>query len=387
MNIMKLHKWIKNKNFISILSLILFLITAIIVVFIAKGYIFNLKDRTIDKTGMLIVDSEPKGALIYIGEELKGTTNSSFSYLPPDSYQLKIEKEGYSTWTRKIAIEANIVEQIEARLFPLNPSLTPITTFGCYNPLANSEQTKIAFQISDNQEKNGVWILTFNNFPLNLSKGYELTQIIRDTAITPLSKSDMFWSPDDKHLLLSLQLDSQNTENYIIEDFSRINNSLSNSNQTKEEILNNWQSELEKIKNNKNLTLPETIQEILKNHPESIWSPDGKRFFFNNQDGFIETYDVEKTTETVTTLKTTDYQSVKWYADSQRLILLENFEADKNGKISIAEIDGQNKISVYEGILSSDRIFVSPDGNKIFFLTNFNSSLSTYPNLYSLNLE
>ena len=379
---MKIKDILKTNNIISIFSTLLFIASATILIFVAKGYIYNINGKKLEKTGMIVVNSEPKGALIYLNDQLQNVTNTTLSNLVPEDYHLIIQKDGYTTWEENIKVEENVVIQIEARLFPLNPSLSPVTLYGCYNPQVNIDNTKIAFQVRDNEEKNGVWILSFNNLPFG--KGYDLKQVFKDTAKLKYSQAEFYWSQDGNELLISVQNDLV-TENYIVSS-DILSTNITKSTKTKEEIIAKWKSELDSLTKDKISTLSLKEQEIINNKTIS-WSPDQNKFYYENETGLVEIYDLEKETTTLSTIKISDYQSLLWFIDNERFILVENNLENKSGKISIAEIDGQNKVSVYEGILMLKEVFVSPNGNKLFFLTNFNSSSSNSTNLYSLNLD
>ena len=157
---------INTKTAISFLSFFSFVSTAIIIILIAKGYSINLKNKTVDKTGMIVVTTEPKGALLYINSELQqDVSNTTVSNIPPGDYEVRLEKEGFTSWNKEITVKENIVTEIDALLLPLNPSLTPVTSYGAYQPTLNPDYNKIAFQIRDNEDKKGLWILTFTNLP------------------------------------------------------------------------------------------------------------------------------------------------------------------------------------------------------------------------------
>lgn len=370
------------RTIISIFSLLLFIISAIIVTLIANGYVIDISKKKLEKTGIIVVNSEPKGSLIYLNDKLQNVTNATLANLIPDTYRLRLEKEGYTSWQKDIKVEENLVIEIEARLFPLNPSLTPVTLYGCYNPIANADGTQIIFEVRDNEEKNGIWVLYFNNLPLG--KGYDLKQILKDSPLLNYSQADIFLSPDEKEILISLPLSVNLEDNYLYpldQSTSPIKDTRS-----KTEILSKWQIEKQNLKQDKISTLPKEIQETIKDK-ELMWSPDQNRFYYENDSRLITFYNQETKEYITSNLKFSDYQQILWYADSNRIILLENYEENKSGKISIVEVDGQNKVSVYEGILMSKEIFISPNGRRLFFITNFNISSNTSPNLYYLSLD
>ncbi len=85
-----------------------FLIITPILITYASGYRYNFKKNKIEKTGILYVDSNPKQSLIYIDGKYENKTPAKFSYMLPDIYKIKVEKEGYYPWEKEIEIKSNL---------------------------------------------------------------------------------------------------------------------------------------------------------------------------------------------------------------------------------------------------------------------------------------
>ncbi|MFA5022225.1 MAG: PEGA domain-containing protein [Patescibacteria group bacterium] len=86
----------------------LFLIITPIVTFYAAGYRYNLKKHRIEKTGILYLDSKPRGAQIFINGKYQNKTPARFPYLLPDIYQVEVKKEGYHSWQKNLEIKSNL---------------------------------------------------------------------------------------------------------------------------------------------------------------------------------------------------------------------------------------------------------------------------------------
>jgi hypothetical protein len=70
----------------------------------------------------------------------------------------------------------------------------------------------------------------------------------------------------------------------------------------------------------------------------------------------------------------------QWYPTSRHLI------STVGGRITIFEYDNTNHASVYSGPFASDFVFPSPDGHRLYFLTNLNQT-DLPENLYILDLK
>ncbi|MFA4871862.1 MAG: PEGA domain-containing protein [Patescibacteria group bacterium] len=89
--------------------IIIFLILAPLIVLYAQGYRFNLKRGKIQKTGILIVSSAPRAAAIYLNGKLveKKDTPARIERLLPGDYEIKLTKNGYHDWNKKLPIYDN----------------------------------------------------------------------------------------------------------------------------------------------------------------------------------------------------------------------------------------------------------------------------------------
>lgn len=107
-----------TRRILYIFFIIAFLIIAPMTLFYAAGYKFSLKGVKLQKTGAFILDSEPRGAKIFINDKPQQTflkkymsDESGFSVTPakikgllPGEYNLKLELDGYWPWQKKLTI-------------------------------------------------------------------------------------------------------------------------------------------------------------------------------------------------------------------------------------------------------------------------------------------
>lgn len=103
---------LKVRRILSIIFIILFLVMTPAIMLYAAGYRLGNNGLSIQKTGMFIIDSRPKGAKIYIDGELQKTWPNSIITTPakiknllPKEYELKLELDGYWSWQKKLAVK------------------------------------------------------------------------------------------------------------------------------------------------------------------------------------------------------------------------------------------------------------------------------------------
>ena len=97
-------------------------------------------------TGEINVTSNPSGARVYLGTELKGVTPTLIRNLPPKSYKIRIEKEGYKTEEKTCQVTVNkrtVVDQsMKATISKQNTGQTmiPMNTNQTYVGETSSQQ-------------------------------------------------------------------------------------------------------------------------------------------------------------------------------------------------------------------------------------------------------
>jgi hypothetical protein len=333
----------KNKNKInfaqirSIIYKVAFVVTFLIIlvgfIAFARGYRISLQDNKsmITSTGILTVGSAPKPAKVYINDELEGVTDINLT-LPHDVYDVKVQKEGYTTWEKKVRLKGEIVQSFEAILFPKNPSLSPLTNLGIIKalPLGNSnrvlmfvdkqkdstEEAELTPQptieneteennIDNNEEtietedKNGIYLFEEKNQPISILPPLNtvlLKQNLPNEDIE-LSKTRVIFSPDYSEAIFIFVVKDTNVEK-ITNPADLLNNeeieihtyllSLKEENTepleitgSEEPILSAWkkdkQEEIAKVIE----TFPKKIRKVASNSFEIIsFSPDETKVLY-----------------------------------------------------------------------------------------------------------
>ncbi len=88
---------------------ILLIIAFLIIVFIAIWFIISLNANT---TGVITIDSYPKGADVYVDGVLRGTTPLTVSGLKLGMYGIEVKKEGYDTERYERKLDKNNLKQL-----------------------------------------------------------------------------------------------------------------------------------------------------------------------------------------------------------------------------------------------------------------------------------
>lgn len=108
---------LKIRRILSLIFIILFLAATPAIMLYAAGYRLAKNGLNIQKTGMFIIDSKPKGAKIFIDERAETgrsgplfnkkkfiVTPAKIKNLLPGEYNLKLELGGYWSWQKKLTV-------------------------------------------------------------------------------------------------------------------------------------------------------------------------------------------------------------------------------------------------------------------------------------------
>ncbi|MFA6536821.1 MAG: PEGA domain-containing protein [Patescibacteria group bacterium] len=98
---------IKHRRLITLIFISIFFIVTPILLLYTAGYRYNLKKLSLQKTGAMVIKTEPSGALIFFnGQSTKDYTPTRINNVLPDEYLVSAEKEGYYSWQKKMLFES-----------------------------------------------------------------------------------------------------------------------------------------------------------------------------------------------------------------------------------------------------------------------------------------
>jgi dipeptidyl aminopeptidase/acylaminoacyl peptidase len=95
------------RTVIAIVFLLLFVVTAPVVILYTAGYGFNWKRHRIEKTGSIQIGTIPGSAKVLLdGVPQKNLTPSSYARLLPDDYDVRILERGYLPWQKTLTVQS-----------------------------------------------------------------------------------------------------------------------------------------------------------------------------------------------------------------------------------------------------------------------------------------
>lgn len=352
-------------------------------IFLAKGYTFSPQEKRIVGTGIISVSSQPDSASVYIDGHLTTATNATISSLSPKEYSVRIVKEGFIPWEKKIAVREGLVSEVKMTLFPAIPTIYPLTFTGVENPKLSPDGDKLAY-IVPSGKKAGVWVWTMaKNQPIAFARGAEPHQIVTSQT-ADFSKASLKWSSDSKQALATV-----GNNNYLLED-EKLNSDPRDITPVLEATLKTWEEETKAKDQSAILAITDlSLRQVASSSAIARWSPDETKMMVRKnpisdkelKEGILfadfKVYDLEDKKE----YSLPPARSHMWLPDSRHIILVEE------GSISIVDFDGTNKAVIYAGSFLDNFIFPWPDSSRLVIISSFPTPTASEPNLYGINLK
>lgn len=409
----------------------------------AKGYRPNIKEGSLQGSGLLNVTSYPKSARVIINDKLTTVTDDKL-YLYPGNYTVKIEKDGFHAWTKTVPLKSELVSNADARLFPIITATYPLTFYQVSNAAINPDGTKIAYVQTNSpvDTANGLYIHSFSG---NILGSSQCTQIT-DNSTKDFTKALLIWSPDSTQILAVFTEKSKTTEKItsaMLLSTKGMNNikTITDATLRLPLIINQWQDQYAKINQPIIALYPNYMSDMLTTKAVNVYfSPDKEKVFYtsttdlnlpDNEIGKVlpnvnstpETRNLKKDKTYLFDLKEgTNYQlgfasasadtkkiiitaaeatpsanistlkqlksqtesytvgNLSWYSNSTQIIV-----TNENG-VNIADYDGLNTTNITYVQPKNGFAVSNPDGSRLILLTNINQKADIF-NLISFDLK
>lgn len=406
------------KRLSTISFLISFAIVSFILIAYARGFRVDLTKKKITSTGLLVATSVPDGASVILNGHLTTATNSTTN-LPPGDYDVRIAKEGYLPWNKKLKVQPEIVTKTDALLFPAAPSLTPLTLSGALSPSLSPDGSQIVFvttphgSTAPNLPTNGagLWVFPMLTRPLSFTR--DAQRIAKSTISLDFSQAKTIWSADSKQIIALFLNDnkkpitSDNISSAYLLDAGSNNPAPQDITATLSLTLNDWQTKTQAKYLDQLLSLPKGFLKIATTSATLLkFAPDESKILYeatasatipqiikppligaNTQleerniiPNSVYVYDIKEDKNfKITEIKT--FPSLFWFPDSKHLVSVQK------QAISIMEYDATNNVTVFSGPFEDSFVFPWPDGSKLVVLTTLNKTAGDIPNLYAVGLK
>ena len=192
-------------------AILFFIFTTPTILLYAYGYSFDWQKKKPVLTGGLYLKSIPKKAEIYLDNKLKNETPALIKRLVPKNYQIRITKEGFHPWQKKLKIESQLVTEAKnILLIPVDPEIEIV-----------DEKLSIDFSFKeflDQEQSNAIFYIQEPSYILY--KTDQTGSFQEQISLNPLPNNqdyEIFLSPNERIAALS-----DNNELYLLNPETRV---------------------------------------------------------------------------------------------------------------------------------------------------------------------
>ena len=207
----------KSINYIQIIKLILggfLIIGSIITLIIANGNNIVIDNASLIKTGVIVVNSIPEDADIYIDNVLKGTTKNEITNVTTGNLEIKLVKDGFTSWSKLIDVKENEITKIQVQLYPNKLNLTQIIQLPIENITFDNDRILYIVNDKNTSLSRIIWEFKKNEGLLGRDNSSKLLGTIPTELNSVLITNNYSISAKDYTILIN---DSLNNENYLLD--------------------------------------------------------------------------------------------------------------------------------------------------------------------------
>ncbi len=203
-------------------------LSTVILLFEAYGY--GVHNGQVIQNGLIVLDSQPNPANIYVNNVSKGTTNTNLT-LESGIYNFKLTLNGFRTWSRKIEIDGGTIAYYDYPLLIPNKLHSSLIKGYPNIPLIFSESLNKQYLLVLDSGSNNVFDLyNLTNTKISSTQISLPANIVSQNTSGVESWNVIGWANDNTHVLLSHTFDGTKVE-YILLDVANPSSSINLSQQ------------------------------------------------------------------------------------------------------------------------------------------------------------
>lgn len=195
----------RSRFAIKIFFIMLFIILAPLIIVYTMGYRYNFQVGQVQKTGVLILNSYPDDADVFLdGKIVDDKTPSIIKKILPNEYTVEVVKEGYHTWSKKLEVRSG--ETTFAESIVLFSDQSPVAKFSreIKDSLFSPNRTHLIYVIEEASWIE-IWLFSLKNQDFTLIDR-------RDTST--VDNINFEWSSGSNKIYLEIE-SSEPTEQLI----------------------------------------------------------------------------------------------------------------------------------------------------------------------------
>lgn len=211
-----------HRRLIYITFIIIFLVASPLIVLYTMGYRYNFTKGRVQKTGILKITSLPRSADIYLnGVKNSNQTPAKIEKVLPGDYEIKLSKNGYFDWQKKLAVYENGTTFAENVILWKQGQPLTLSTTSPSSWLVSPDKNIIAFA----NDKN-ISLLDVNSGIFGEISGGNVAIIT--TLVAQGEVQLISWSPSGRYLLVQ----ASPMDYYLIDTIAKNNKKITGKNYT-----------------------------------------------------------------------------------------------------------------------------------------------------------
>lgn len=180
-----------------------------------RGYVVNNKTGDVLQNGLMFVAATPSDAAISLDGVEKSKGEARFN-IPAGKYKLKIDLNGYKSWENEVQIDPSGLDRIVyPRLFPSVPESTKVSELSDMPVMYSQspDRKRVVAQLADGS----LYLTDLGSATgfLNITLPAGVSSTTTKPGLSTFHAQE--WSSDNRHLLVSHELDSGSLEFIIID--------------------------------------------------------------------------------------------------------------------------------------------------------------------------
>lgn len=199
-------------------------LAATILIYLAYGFGVTRQGDLVQK-GLVFVSSQPSGAQVFVNGKQSNNTNTKLN-LAAGTYDLKLSKEGYGDWQRRIQIDGGSVNHfVYPFLFPNDLQTTDIKKYETNPRLTTQSPDRrwIVVQLAAQETQFEVFDLSNDQDSVGTTTDFSVQASLITQTATPATWEVIEWSTNNRHILFKRSYTQDNVQKaeYILVDRQR----------------------------------------------------------------------------------------------------------------------------------------------------------------------
>ncbi|MBU0649227.1 PEGA domain-containing protein [Patescibacteria group bacterium] len=181
---------------IKILFILIFFVSAPFIISYTLGYRYNFSTRQIQKTGVLLLNSFPKDAQIFLNrKDTEKETPAVIKKLLPKEYDVEIKKTGYRTWSKKLTVQSGETTFAESIILFSESPPAPVIERAIIEASFSPDKNSVVYAVEE-ASWNEIWLGSPKEKKFTLIDRRETTKFIN---------VGFAWAPGSERVYLKIQ--------------------------------------------------------------------------------------------------------------------------------------------------------------------------------------